>query len=237
VACDSWHQLSPSKLLLSNCILWDGKNGIWNNDNSKITINYSNIQHGWTGEGNIDADPLFLDADNGDYRLSADSTCIDAGTDAGVYDDIEGNIRPFDFPGVDNNGELPDFDMGAYEAIAAQGKLIIIPRTINRSTKGQRILALIHLPEPIVNNEVDAHEPLVLYPGAIEATNQYIFPSGARAQSNVRILALFDKADLLTTLPDNGNVELTAVGRFISDQCFYGTDTIKIIDRKNNDDN
>jgi subtilisin family serine protease len=258
VACDSWHQLSPSKLNLFNCVLWNGGDEIWNNDNSIITITYSNIQHGWPGEGNIDADPLFVDAGywadandpnipskpgvpnailvDADYHLSPDSPCIDAGTDAGMYEDIEGNIRPFNFPGVDNNGELSDFDMGAYEAVAAEGKLIIIPHTINRSRQGQRILALIHLPEPIVNDDVDAYKPLVLYPGAIEAASQYVFPSCTRAQSNVRIIAVFDKADLLTSIPDNGNVELTTVGRFISNQCFYGTDTIKIIDRKDDND-
>jgi predicted outer membrane repeat protein len=86
------------------------------------------------GLGNIDIDPCFVgpgywdandipdDANDdfwvdGDYHLLSSSPCIDAGTDAGVYDDIEGNIRPFDYPGVDNNGELPEFDMGAYEAI------------------------------------------------------------------------------------------------------------------------
>jgi len=173
---------------------------------------------------------LFVDADNGDYRLSAGSPCIDAATDAGVYSDIEGNIRPFDFPGVDNNGELPDFDMGAYEAVATtQGKLIILPRTINRSRQGQRILALIHLPEPIVKHDVDAYKPLVLYPGAIEAASQSVIPPGRRTQGNVRILAVFDKADLLTALPDNGNVELTIVGRFITGQYFYGADKIRII--------
>jgi len=31
------------------------------------------------GDNNLDADPLFLDPDNGDYRLSANSPCIDAG--------------------------------------------------------------------------------------------------------------------------------------------------------------
>ncbi len=106
---------------------------------------------------------------------------------------------------------------------------MIIPHTINRSRQGQRILALLHLPEPIIKDDVDAYKPLVLYPGAIEAASQYVFPSGTRAQSNVRIIAVFDKADLLTAIPDNGNVELTAVGRFISEKCFYGTDKIRII--------
>ena len=28
-----------------------------------------------------------------------------------------GNERPFDWPGVDNNAEKPEFDMGAYESV------------------------------------------------------------------------------------------------------------------------
>jgi len=43
------------------------------------------------------------------------SPCIDAGTDAGVYDDIDDDIRPYDYPGIDNNGGLDDFDIGADE--------------------------------------------------------------------------------------------------------------------------
>ncbi|TSA27319.1 T9SS C-terminal target domain-containing protein [bacterium] len=58
---------------------------------STITISYSDIQGGESGiitnnngtvywlEGNIDADPLFLDPANGDYHLTENSPCIDAG--------------------------------------------------------------------------------------------------------------------------------------------------------------
>jgi len=53
---------------------------------SRITITYSNIEGGWEGEGNIDVDPLFRDAGNGDFHLMADycgdpynSPCIDVG--------------------------------------------------------------------------------------------------------------------------------------------------------------
>jgi hypothetical protein len=38
-----------------------------------------------TGEGNIDVDPMFIDADNDDYHLLADSMCIDAGNPASDY--------------------------------------------------------------------------------------------------------------------------------------------------------
>jgi len=40
---------------------------------------YSDLAGGWPGTGNINADPLFVDAASGDYRLQAESPCIDAG--------------------------------------------------------------------------------------------------------------------------------------------------------------
>tara|TARA_B110000438_G_scaffold14259_1_gene13695 strand:- start:215 stop:9274 length:9060 start_codon:yes stop_codon:yes gene_type:complete len=60
-------------------------------DPSTITLLYSNIDGGqdsiitndngtviW-GEGSLDVDPLFVDADNGDFSLTVDSRCIDTG--------------------------------------------------------------------------------------------------------------------------------------------------------------
>jgi predicted outer membrane repeat protein len=63
---------APSNIELTNCILWDIGNEIWNDDGSTIVISYSNIKGGQTGihdpyggviwgQGNIDADPLFAD--------------------------------------------------------------------------------------------------------------------------------------------------------------------------------
>lgn len=49
-------------------------------------VTYSNVEGGYTGTGNIDADPLFTDSDNGDYSLSANSPCIDAGAPSSAYD-------------------------------------------------------------------------------------------------------------------------------------------------------
>jgi hypothetical protein len=59
-------------------------------ENSTITMNYSNIQDSlWPGIGNLSVDPLFRDAENGDFHLtstacgdSVDSPCIDAGDPA-----------------------------------------------------------------------------------------------------------------------------------------------------------
>ena len=66
----------------------------WNNSPEEITlymssmveITYSDIEGGYAGTGNIDADPLFVDAGNGDYHLTEDSPCIDAGDPASPLD-------------------------------------------------------------------------------------------------------------------------------------------------------
>jgi hypothetical protein len=66
----------------------------------EISVDYSCVQGltgGLGGVGNIDADPLFVDPVNGDYRLQAGSPCIDAGHNwaiAGLADtDLDGNPR------------------------------------------------------------------------------------------------------------------------------------------------
>jgi hypothetical protein len=236
LACDSYQQQNPSSIEMTNCILRDGGSEVWNNDGSEITITYSDVQGGWAGEGNIDADPLFVEPGywdagggvwvEGDYRLRAGSPCIDAGTDADVYTDIEGNIRPFDFPGPDNNGGLPDFDIGAYEVIAEpEGEMNILPRTISR--QGQRVLAALYLPEPISGGDIDMYEPLVMYPGAVEAVEQNL--QYKPAQSEVKIHAVFDNAELLAASPGDGDIEVIVIGRFISGQYFYCTDQARII--------
>jgi len=40
---------------------------------------------------------------------------------------------------------------------------------------------------------------------------------------------------MLAATPDDGNVELTIVGRFISGQYFYGADKIRIISYSDDD--
>ena len=50
-----------------------------------VEVRYSNIQGGWTGEGNIDADPVL----NADYALGLGSPCIDAGYPH--FSDVDGS--------------------------------------------------------------------------------------------------------------------------------------------------
>jgi hypothetical protein len=116
----------PSMLpAVRNCISWGNTP-----DQILATgadVEHSNIQGGFTGTGNIDADPLFVDPDGADnipghvdddFRLQAGSPCIDA-ADGNVAPalDLDGNARADDPATTPNTGTgTPDFtDMGAYE--------------------------------------------------------------------------------------------------------------------------
>lgn len=125
--------LANSSPTVINSIFWgniadEAGNEILLLSNSSITITYSDIEGGWTGIGNIgddpiDDNPLFVDPGLGNYRLQADSPCIDTGTgDTITYpgipgDDIAGTIRPQegDGLGAGTTGDGSDYDMGAYE--------------------------------------------------------------------------------------------------------------------------
>ena len=61
LACDSYAGEGPSEIQLTNCILWDGGEEVWNNDLSAITITFSDVQGGLAGRGNVDADPCFAE--------------------------------------------------------------------------------------------------------------------------------------------------------------------------------
>lgn len=63
-------------------------------------VSYCNIEGGWTGTGNIDADPLFADAANGDYHLTVGSPCMESGNRSAPGadgTDMEGDPRTHGF--------------------------------------------------------------------------------------------------------------------------------------------
>ena len=111
--------LLDSTMTITNSIFWGNSSPegpeISAMYSSTVTVSYSDVQGGeaaayldggildW-GPGNIDANPSFVGG--GDYHLSSWSPCIDTGTDAGVYDDIDGDVRPIG----------AGFDMGSDEA-------------------------------------------------------------------------------------------------------------------------
>jgi len=119
--CDSSYHTDPSNVVMSNCILWNDVDQIWNRDGSILTFTYCDVEGGWDGVGNVDADPLFVDQTNGDYRLMSGSLCIDAGDNGmvpdGIETDLDGNPRYVDDVGKPDigAGEAPIVDIGCYE--------------------------------------------------------------------------------------------------------------------------
>ncbi|MCF7919666.1 MAG: T9SS type A sorting domain-containing protein [Candidatus Cloacimonetes bacterium] len=131
-----------ANLIMVNCILWNDSPQeivLWN---SQTTIAFTDIAGGIEGieifvaghvnwqAGNIDEDPLFVDAEANDYHLQLESPCIDAGTayfeyngdvilnigendyfgtapDMGVY---ERYYQPIVYGDIDDNGEVESYD-------------------------------------------------------------------------------------------------------------------------------
>ncbi|MCP3685966.1 MAG: T9SS type A sorting domain-containing protein [bacterium] len=101
-----WHgggiAFRSSNLLGINTIVWGNSNEqIYLYNGSSISITFSDIQGGYSGEGNFNMDPLFADSSNGDYHLQEVSPCIDAG-------DPSFSVPP---------GGGDRIDMGAFEFI------------------------------------------------------------------------------------------------------------------------
>ncbi len=104
-----------SQLKVVSSVIWgNSPEQIW--VSGDIEISYSDVQGGYSGTNNIDADPAFTNPSLGDLSLKANSPCIDAalGTTAPLTD-ILGNSR-VDDPATTNTGVGPPWaDIGAYE--------------------------------------------------------------------------------------------------------------------------
>jgi hypothetical protein len=104
-------------LTMTNSIMWNNAYNIQLDPGCMdcADVTYSDIAGGWTGTGNIDQDPLFLNSE--DYHLQITSPCINKGTLTGApLMDLDGNRRD------------ADPDMGAYEWI---GSHIYLPMILN----------------------------------------------------------------------------------------------------------
>ena len=69
----------PSNPKIINSILWNNNTSIYVSTNSTVTVRYSDVEGGYTGEGNINFNPLFSDTL---FHLADSSPCIGAGIDS-----------------------------------------------------------------------------------------------------------------------------------------------------------
>lgn len=114
---------NSSSPTLSNCILW-GNSPAQISASGSPTVMFCNIEGGWPGSGNIDADPLFVAPAIDNLRLLVGSPCIDAGDD---------RLLPLDSADLDGDGNTSEplpldldgalrisdgfVDMGAFEFV------------------------------------------------------------------------------------------------------------------------
>jgi len=74
------HSIVGATTTIVNSVMRNnGSTEIFRYWNGNPVISYCNVRGGWTGTGNIDKDPKFVDASNGDFHLSYNSPCRDAG--------------------------------------------------------------------------------------------------------------------------------------------------------------
>ncbi len=107
---------------VTNCILWaDSPDEI----GGPAVVTYSDVEGGFSGEGNIDADPLFVTGPLGGYYLSqtaagqpVDSPCVDAGSDTAENLGLDTRTTR-----SDQVGDAGIVDMGYHYPIVCVGDL------------------------------------------------------------------------------------------------------------------
>jgi len=91
-----------SSAILTNTIVWNNTATqdpeIYATSASALVVTYCDVRGGWTGTGNIDADPLFVDPAASDYHIPFDSPCRSAG------DRNAQGLPEHDFEGDPRNG-------------------------------------------------------------------------------------------------------------------------------------
>ncbi|MBN1973126.1 MAG: right-handed parallel beta-helix repeat-containing protein [Sedimentisphaerales bacterium] len=111
-----WTIPADCNLVITNSILYNGGNEILTNHSGTVSVSYSDVQGGWTGTGNINKNPQFVNPGqrsiegqwiNGDYTLKNNSPCLDKGSNS---------LLPMDIADLDkdtNTSEKLPIDLGS----------------------------------------------------------------------------------------------------------------------------
>lgn len=117
-----------SHSIITNCTIannWGGGIGnyhskpivsesiIWGNTPSQVVpgavVTFSDIQYGYGGEGNIDADPLFVNPEEGDFSLQPNSPALDIG--AYIFSNYTPiNCDVLSITDIDEDGVIDELD-------------------------------------------------------------------------------------------------------------------------------
>ncbi len=238
---NGWYS-SPT--ITSNTIT-DNTYGIFNYYNSSPTIDYNDVWGNGTDyygvadqtgiNGNISADPLFVNPRAGDYHLQSGSPCIDAGSNAAPAlpsTDFEGDPRIWDGDG----DSLAVVDMGADEFVVPTitATVDINPDTLKLMAKGKWITAYIELPGGYDVADIDA--TTVLLNGTVPAvtdpkydfvTDPGIYLTDHDGDGILERMVKFDRSAVQAILTVGDAVGITVTGE-VAGTPFEGSDIIGV---------
>jgi len=148
--------------VITNSIIID--NGEVYFPQSTPEITYSCITGGFAGEGNIDENPMFVAATEGDgadydglaadWNLQTGSLCIDAGNPDAMYNDLDGSRNDMGAYGGPNGLEPTDSENNTIN-IAAVNSISVYPNPFN----------------PTANIALSINENDILHPVSVEIFN------------------------------------------------------------------
>ncbi|ETR73626.1 MAG: hypothetical protein OMM_00803 [Candidatus Magnetoglobus multicellularis str. Araruama] len=94
---DAIYASNKTDFSMVNTILWNNGNEIVAISESKVSAEYCDIEGGYPGQGNINADPVFDDIESGNLHIHKNSPCLNKGTSTNAprYD-LDENRRPID---------------------------------------------------------------------------------------------------------------------------------------------
>ena len=196
-----------------NTILWDnGPEEISNDSGNSLSVLYSDIAGGWSGEGNIDSDPAFVDAGNQNYILLENSPCIDTGSPDPQYNDPDGtrnDIGAYSFTHIFGCTDpvalnfLPNATYDDGSCVYYQGPIWYV------SVDGSDVFGN--------GNEDNPYPSIQQGINAAANGDSVLVLSGVYTGSGNRNLTLFDKSLVIISEngPDNTIIDCEYEGRFL----------------------
>ncbi|MBN1592177.1 MAG: right-handed parallel beta-helix repeat-containing protein, partial [Candidatus Coatesbacteria bacterium] len=152
---------SNSETFLSDCIIWDNPR-TFNRTHGSITVQHSDLDGAFEGEGNIASDPMFTRGPLGEYYLHPDCPCIDAGSqsaeEAGLSD------RTTQTDGTPDSGMV---DMGYHYPIAEADVGVSCSLNADEFAPGDVIRASMGLENRGSDIAVDIYAVIVLPDGSV----------------------------------------------------------------------
>jgi uncharacterized repeat protein (TIGR01451 family) len=127
---------------------------------------------------------------------------------------------------IDSDETLPSTataDVVVSESPIEVADFRIVPEIIRRSSGTYDVQAIAVLPPGIGKDDVKDVLP-TLYPGTVRAKRQIVYGNAGRT----KIIALFDKADLMKAIPGYGKMKWKVVGKLKAGRSFAGEATVYI---------